>query len=149
MRFSFIMLAMALSLSPTAFADDSLALDLAGKSFGPQKIAVINAVNTDPAYSEIESVKRSEVVKALERIAAVLSNEKSFSSIDDTDRRLLLADQQLINTALEQAKRDSKMICSREAVIGSNLPKRICKTAAARNRDNAKVRSNNGTEITR
>ena len=147
MRFSSSLFVTALLLSSSVFADDSLKLDLAAKSFAPQKAAVLNAVNVDQKYSEIEPVKRDAVIKALERISEMLSEEKPFSSIDAANREHVLADQQLINSALEQAKRDSKMICAKEAVIGSNLPKRICKTAAARNRDNARVRNQNGTEI--
>jgi hypothetical protein len=147
MRFSSPLFAVALLFSSAAFAEDSLKLDLAAKSFGPQKAAVLNAINVDQKYSEIELAERNAVIKALERISEMLSDEKPFSSIDAVNREHVLADQQLINSALEQAKRDSKMICAKEAVIGSNLPKRICKTAAARNRDNAKLRSQNGTEI--
>ena len=147
MRFSSVIFATALLLSATAFADDILQLDLANKPFNTQKDAVLNAVNTDVKYSEITNQKRTEVSQALSRISQVLDGEKQFSSIGTSNRQQLLADQQLINTALDEAKRDSRMVCAKEPVIGSNLPKRVCKTAAARNRENELVRSRNGTGI--
>lgn len=147
MRFPQIALVAALLLSPAAFAEEGLQLDLANKPFEPQKTAVLQTINTDEKYSEITSDKRSEVTQALERISGLLSEEASFKTVDGEVQKQILADQQMINEALDQAKRDSRMVCAKEPVVGSNLPKKVCKTAAARNRDNTKVRAKNGTDI--
>ncbi len=134
MRFSSILFATALVLSPLAFADDAIQLDLAGKPFAAQKLVVLHTVNNDEKYSEITVEKRNEVTKALDRINEILADDKPLSSVDANARQQALADQQLINKALEQAKLDSRMVCMKENVIGSNLPKRVCRTAAAQKR---------------
>jgi len=150
MRFSFLAVSAALLFSSSVFAQSALQLDVMNKPFSVQKAAVLNAVNSDLKYSEITVEKRTQVATALDRISEILADDKALSSVDAGNRQHVLDDQQLINDTLQQALRDSRMICAKEPVVGSNLPKRICKTAAARNRDSAKVRSNsgkNGTDV--
>ncbi len=134
MRFSSILFATALLSAPFASAEVAIQLDLASKPFAPQKIAILQTVNNDEKYSEITVEKRSEVTQALDRIAGVLGDDTPLSSLDASARQKALSDQQLINIALEQAKQDSRMVCMKENVIGSNLPKRVCRTAAAQKR---------------
>lgn len=133
MRFTKLLIASAMLLSFAALAEDAIQLDLAAKPFGPQKEAVVKAV-ADEKYSEITLEKRTKVTEALGRISAVLAGDKPFSSVDAGSRQQLLADQQLINTALVDAKRDSRMVCTKEYTIGSNMPKRVCITAAEQKR---------------
>ena len=99
MRFSSILFATALLLSPLASADDAVQLDLAVKPFSAQKVVVLQTVNNDEKYSEITVEKRNEVTKALERINQILADDKPLSSVDANDRQKVLADQQLINAA--------------------------------------------------
>lgn len=134
MRFSYIVMAAALAVSPVTFADDALQLDLAAKPFGEQKAAVLQSISGDEKYSEITHDKRAEIIKALERISTLLKADASLSSVDDGNREQVLADQEFINGALDEAKRDSRLVCSKETVIGSNMAKRVCRTVAAQKR---------------
>jgi len=134
MRFSFIVMAAALAISPVSFAAEALQLDLAGKPFSEQKAAVMQSISGDDKYSEITSDKRAEIIQALERISSILTAGASFSTIDAGNRERVLADQTLINVALEEAKSDSRLVCSKETVIGSNMAKRVCRTVAAQKR---------------
>ena len=142
MRFSFIVLATALLLSPVAFADDVLQLDLMGKPFNPQKEAVLNAVNMNAKYSEITQADRLSIEDLLLRISEALADGKNIGALDAQSRQNIELNQEAVNKLLLKAYRDSRLVCTKEAPLGSNMMKRVCKTAAARNRDNANVRAN-------
>ncbi len=142
MRFSSLVFAASLLLSPVVFADDALQLDLANKPFSPQKDAVLNAVNTNAKYSEITQADLTIIENSLQRIAETLVDGKNMASLDARSQENIQLNQEAINKLLVKAFRDSKLVCTKEAAIGSNMMKRVCKTAAARSRDNANVRAN-------
>ncbi len=142
MRFSSVMFATALLLSPVALADDALQLDLANKPFSPQKDAVLNAVNTNVKYSEITQTDRTSIENSLQRIAETLADGKNMASLDAQSRENIQLNQEAVNKLLLKVFRDSRLVCTKEAPLGSNMMKRVCKTAAARSRDNANVRAN-------
>lgn len=142
MRFSSLVFAASLLLSPVVFADDALQLDLANKPFSPQKDAVLNAVNTNAKYSEITQTDLTIIENSLQRIAETLVDGKNMASLDARSQENIQLNQEAINKLLVKAFRDSKLVCTKEAAIGSNMMKRVCKTAAARSRDNANVRAN-------
>ena len=142
MRFSFIVLATALLISPVGFADDALQLDLMGKPFNPQKEAVLNAVNMNAKYSEITQADRLSIEDLLLRISEALADGKNIGALDAQSRQNIELNQEAVNKLLLKAYRDSRLVCTKEAPLGSNMMKRVCKKAAARNRDNANVRAN-------
>ena len=142
MRFSSVIFASALLLSPVVFADDALQLDVISKPFSPQKDAVLNAVNTNAKYSEITQADRANIESSLLGISDMLAGGKNIASLDAPSRENIQGNQDTVNKLLVKAFRDSKLVCTKEAAIGSNMMKRVCKTAAARSRDNANVRAN-------
>ena len=142
MRFSFIVLATALLISPVGFADDAIQLDLMGKPFNPQKEAVLNAVNMNAKYSEITQADRLSIEDLLLRISEALADGKNIGALDAQSRQNIELNQEAVNKLLDKAFRDSRMVCTNETAIGSNMLKRVCKTAAARNKENANVRAN-------
>lgn len=142
MRFSSVIFATALLLSPVAFADGALQLDVISKPFSPQKDAVLNAVNTNAKYSEITQADRANIESSLLGISDMLAGGKNIASLDAPSRENIQGNQDTVNKLLVKAFRDSKLVCTKEAAIGSNMMKRVCKTAAARSRDNANVRAN-------
>ena len=142
MRFSSLVFAAALLLSPVVFADDALQLDLANKPFSPQKDAVFNAVNTNAKYSEITQADRANIESSLVGISDMLAAGKNIASLDAQSRENIQFKQDTVNKILVKAFRDSKLVCTKEAALGSNMLKRLCKTAAARKRDSDFARSN-------
>ena len=142
MRFSSVIFASALLLSPVAFADDALQLDVISKPFSPQKDAVLNAVNTNAKYSEITQADRANIESSLLGISDVLAGGKNIASLDAPSRENIQFNQDTVNKLLVKAFRDSKLVCTKEAVIGSNMLKRLCKTSAARKRDSDFARNN-------
>ena len=142
MRFSSVIFATALLLSPVALADDALQLDVMSKPFSPQKDAVLNAVNTNAKYSEITQADRANIESSLLGISDMLAGGKNMASLDAPSRENIQSYQDSVNKLLVKAFRDSKLVCTKEAAIGSNMLKRLCKTAAARKRDADFARDN-------
>ena len=142
MRFSSVIFASALLLSPVAFADDALQLDVISKPFSPQKDAVLSAVNTNAKYSEITQADLTSIGNSLQRIAETLADGKNMALLDAQSQEYIQLNQEAVNKLLRKVFRDSRLICTKEAALGSNMMKRVCKTAAARSRDNANVRAN-------
>ena len=142
MRFSSVIFATALFLSPAAFAVDALQLDVMSKPFNPQKDAVLNAVNTNAKYSEISQADRANIESSLVGISDVLAGGKNMASLDAPSRENIQSYQDSVNKLLVKAFRDSKLVCTKEAALGSNMLKRLCKTSAARKRDSDFARNN-------
>lgn len=134
MRFFLMVALFVVFFSESVFANDTLQLDLMNKPFPAQKIAVLQAINKDVDYVEITTEKRTEVSVALDSIDSLLGHGKSFSSLDASIQKQALDKQSRINDALVQARKDSRLVCSKESTLGSNIPKRVCRTAAARRR---------------
>ena len=142
MQFSSLLFAAALLFSPVVFADDALQLDLANKPFSPQKDAVLGAVNRNAKYSEITQADRANIESSLLGISDMLAGGKNIASLDAQSQENIQLNQEAINKLLVKAFRDSKLVCTKEAVIGSNMLKRLCKTSAARKRDSDFARNN-------
>lgn len=142
MRLYSLVFAAALSLSPVVFADEELQSDLANTPLSPQKDAVLNAVNINVKYSEITQVDRANIESSLLGISGMLAGGKTIASLDGPLRDNIHLYQDSVNKLLVKAFRDSKLVCTKEAAIGSNMLKRLCKTAAATNRDADFARDN-------
>ncbi len=127
--------------SNLAIAAEAIVLDVAKSGFASQKAAILNAINQDANYSEMSESDRAKVASALDTISATLSEGKTLDSVTPQEKQSIEAYQADINKLLDRAARDSRMVCTREPVLGSNMPKRICKTAAARNRDSSDIRN--------
>lgn len=142
MRHSVILAGLVLFYSGVLFAasTDSIQLDVSKPDFSQQKDNILKAVNTDVNYGEISPADRVVVNTALNNISEKLKDGQSFSSLSADNQQQLLADQKSLNEALIKAKSDSKMICKREPVIGSNYFKKVCRTAASLKRENDKIR---------
>ena len=139
MRFSTFMGTLVLMFSSSVFAADAIQLDVTRENFLEQRNTIVTKINTDSDYNEISNEDRGELTQALARIAEKL-NQGNFSSLSDEDRKQVTLDQGKVNEALIQAKKDSRLICKKEPILGSNFDKRVCRTAAQLKRENDKVR---------
>lgn len=92
------------------------------------------AALTSEDYSELSSAKRNEVQMALGRIKATLDEYPDQAAIPENRKVALFNDQEMVNTVLMRAKEDSRMICKRERVVGSNRLTSRCMTVAERRR---------------
>lgn len=147
MRFSLILGALLLSFSGSVFSasSDAIQLDMTKGSFPQQQDTILKAINTDVDYSEISANDRALIHKSLTSIADALKDGHTFASVTGEVQKQILFAQKAINDALLQAKGDSRMICKREQVLGSNLPKKVCRTAASLKRENEKARDDSAS----
>lgn len=132
--------------SASAIAADAIQIDVAKADVRSQKTLVISTINGDEKYSEMTQESRADVMSRLDRISEMLPDGHTIAALDAEKQRAVASDQEAINKLLAKAFRDSRLVCTREIVLGSNMLKRICKTAAARSRDNDIVR-NNGIKV--
>ncbi|CTP87191.1 hypothetical protein KM547_14550 [Xanthomonas translucens pv. phlei] len=62
---------------------------------------------------------RSKVEAVLSRMATALNSHPDVDTLREEDKVVLFNDQETVNTLLSKASSDSRLICRREAVIGS------------------------------
>jgi hypothetical protein len=127
---TFIFVAAAGQVSARAL----LELDVVNKSFGDQRSLIIKTIDNDNDYVEITQENRTKLVEAMNRLALTFEDGKTFSAISSSEKQQVMSDQELVNLALDQARKDSRLECRREKTLGTNLPTRICLTVAARKR---------------
>jgi hypothetical protein len=84
---------------------------------------VAKAKITQIEYVELTAEDRKTLTAELDRLASgVLSADQQHNS------------QNQVNAILAKSFRDSKLICTYETPLGSNMKKRVCVTAAAKKR---------------
>ena len=123
-------------------ASGAVQLDVTKPTFAVQQQLIIKTINGDSKYSEMSQSERIAVQTALLEISGVFEDGKSIESLDSQAKQKVDFNQGEVNRMLEKAFRDSRMVCAKESPIGSNMIKRVCKTAAARARDNDITRTN-------
>lgn len=105
--------------------------------------AQIQRIHADLAdhktYSELSQDDRAQVVNALSRISGRLGDDAVLSSLHPTAQVEVVNDQDLVNTLLAKARADSRLVCRREKLTGSNRAQTVCMTVAER--DAARERS--------
>ncbi|WP_255423680.1 hypothetical protein [Xanthomonas sp. GW] len=106
------------------------------KSFAQQLSTIRQQLDDGKTYSELSAENRSKVEAALSRMATVLNSHPDVDTLREEDKVVLFNDQETVNTLLSKASSDSRMICRREAVLGSLRTTTQCKTVAERRRDN-------------
>ena len=143
MRYTALLAALVLLVSGSAAAAsvDVLQLDVTKPNFPEQQDSILKAINTDVNYGEISAENRVLLTKSLTSIADTLKASQSFASVPAEIQQQLLATQKLVNETLLQAKKDSRMVCKREPILGSNFDKKICRTVAALKRETEKIRN--------
>ena len=108
-------------------------------------VAMKSKVNKDfekgDRYSEILPEDRQKVTKALERMDARWQKAGDTAQLSPDQRVEMVNDEQLVDTILQHAAIDSRVICHREDPIGSHLPKTSCRTVAQQKREQEKAQS--------
>ncbi len=130
-----LMLGMALACSAVAAPKGEAPMNVK-KSFAQQLSTIRQQLDDGKTYSELSAENRSKVEAALSRMATVLNSHPDVDTLREEDKVVLFNDQETVNTLLSKASSDSRLICRREAVIGSLRTTTQCKTVAERRRDN-------------
>ncbi len=116
-----------------------------GKSLAEQIRKIEIQMNDGETYSELRLEDRSRVREALGRMTATLEQQPDQSTINAQAKTELFNDQQVVNTVLTRAREDSRLICRREKVVGSNLSTTQCQTVAQRERMKDQAQNQMGT----
>jgi hypothetical protein len=100
----------------------------------PEQVELIQKQLDDgETYVEIATADRAKVKESLARFAAIIN--ESGGSLNPEQKTQLVNEQNEINQILSQAAAASRLVCRREAQIGSLRTTTQCKTVAERRRD--------------
>jgi hypothetical protein len=108
-------------------------LNLSG-SFEEQRVAIIKDLDGGKVYSEISAKERGDVKDALNRISGALQAPSGVQGLTEEQKTKVFNDQELVNAILTRAGEDSRLVCTREKVVGSHRPTTQCLTVAERRR---------------
>lgn len=122
----------AADAAPRDKSQKAQALDL-DKPLPEQVELIQKQLDDGETYAEIAAADRSNVKASLARLAAIVN--ENGGSLNPQQKTQLLNEQNTINQILSQAAADSRMVCRREAQIGSLRTTTQCKTVAERRRD--------------
>jgi len=124
-----------LTLATVASASkESSEVFLPGKPLQQQIERIEIQLNDGETYSELKQSDRSRVREALVRMRTAVEQHPNRDSMPEQVRTDIFNDQQIVNTVLTQAREDSRLICQREKVTGSNRSTTQCSTVAERAR---------------
>lgn len=100
----------------------------------PEQVELIQKQLDDgETYAEIAAADRAKVKESLARFASIIN--QSGGTLNPEQKTQLVNEQNQINQILSQAAADSRLVCRREAQIGSLRTTTQCKTVAERRRD--------------
>lgn len=122
----------AADAAPRDKSQKAQALDL-DKPLPEQVELIQKQLDDGETYAEIAAADRSNVKASLARLAAIVN--ENGGSLNPQQKTQLLNEQNTINQILSQAAADSRLVCRREAQIGSLRTTTQCKTVAERRRD--------------
>lgn len=118
--------------------DDEVGITLAANTtvaeFQSQRAAIDEALAGPEGYSEMSRSTRTTLQASLDEMAARLEASGGLSAMAEDERSLLAAQADEVNQMLETARHDSRVVCTREATMGSNRARRVCLTVAQRRR---------------
>ncbi len=86
-------------------------------------------------YSEMTLEDKSTVQQAIGRIRMKMEGHTRVDELNPQARTAVFNDQEVINNLMTRGKEDSRMVCRRERVTGSNMQQSSCRTVAQRRRD--------------
>lgn len=106
-----------------------------------EQIQKVESALHSESYSEISLEDKSRVQQALGRIKLKMEGHTLSSELSPQDRTAVFNDQEVVNTVMNRAKEDSRMICRRERSTGSNMAQSVCMTVAQRRKAEANGRA--------
>jgi hypothetical protein len=121
---------LAPSLAAEVTASPGPGPDLA--HFPTQRRAIEADLAKGERYRELSRFDRTEVIRSLDRIEAIVQGKQSLAELTPAERAELLNHQEIINTLLTAAAEDSRLVCRRSRPVGSNMMATVCKTVAQR-----------------
>ena len=106
----------------------------AGATYQAQRDAILKAFDDGKSYIEISSADKERVRFLIGKLDTLLADKSRLDDLDAEAKVNAYNAQQEINTLLTRAHADSRLVCKREKLIGSNRPTNTCSTVAERRR---------------
>lgn len=126
-------LMLSLSLVATAHAKaDKPAVRMDTATPVAEQIRHVETALGSEDYSEIGLEDKSRVQQALNRIKIKMNGREKVDELAPQERNDVFNEQEIVNTIMTRAHADSRMICRRERLTGSNMPQSVCLTVAQR-----------------
>jgi hypothetical protein len=126
--------------APALARDTDLPMAATKAQFEAIKAKLVSQLETDK-FSEIKADDKQTVLNVLDRIEWRYDSVASPDQFSAQDRVDMFNDQEIINTIITHAAKDSRLICERHAPTGSHLVRVNCMTLAER-----KERERNGQD---
>ncbi len=127
-------LCMAASLSFAVVADDAIAIDGTPQSLRASQDAIkrnVAAKNGD--YAHLTDGEKQTILRKQDAIYALIEGRTSFDGLREDEKVRLFNAVEEVRALVSKAE-DSRMVCERVRVIGSNRPQNKCLTVAERRR---------------
>lgn len=125
--------ALVLVLAALPFSGYAQVSDLEADVFALQSTQIRQDLQTEK-YSEITSADRARVLSLLDRIESNIGGVSNITKLSENAKVAVFNDQEQVNTILTGAAADSREVCRREIVVGSNRRVSTCLTVAERRR---------------
>lgn len=97
-----------------------------------QQLQMVEMAIGSESYSELEDQDRIAVRDALGRIRANVGPNHTVDGLAPDIRTAVFNDQEIVNTIMSRAHADSRMVCERVRMTGSNRREQVCMTVAQR-----------------
>lgn len=122
------------SISHASAGKPKLELDVEKSAFAEQKQDLIVKLSDGKTYSEISSKDKGVVTAALDRMEVQINGAGGVEGLTMEQKVQVFNDQEVVNTILTQARKDSRLVCKRETTVSSRIPSTQCRTVAERKR---------------
>jgi hypothetical protein len=133
-------LCLAASLSFSALADDAIVITWTPEGLRTAQDALKRDLAAKKSgYDHLSEAEKQTILRKQEAIYAMADGRTSFDGLNDEDKRRLANAVEEVRALVAKAE-DSRMICERVRVIGSNRPENKCITVGDRRRIREKAR---------
>jgi hypothetical protein len=133
---AFLPVVLTLLLSTaSAMADDAVQGLQTRQQFTAMKTQAIKDLNDHDKYKEITPEDQKTLMETLNRMDQRWQNVDPSGQLNPTEQTEMANDQEVVTSILTHTAASSRLVCERVATIGTNLPKRVCKSVAQRERE--------------
>ncbi len=133
-------LCLAVSLSFSALADDAIVITWTPEGLRTAQDALKrDLTDKKSAYDHLSEAEKQTILRKQEAIYTFIDGRSTFNDLGDEDKRRLANAVEEVRALVAKAD-DSRMICERVRVIGSNRPENKCMTVGERRRIREKTK---------
>lgn len=129
-RFFSVLLGLA-AVASTAFANDVHKNLDAQAILAQQQEIRAEVEKRGGRFKDMDAKKREELFGRQEKVASLLTGKKATTELSEHDQIIVFNELEAIEAILNKAE-DDRLVCERVKPVGSNRPKTVCLTVAAR-----------------